>query len=230
MTAAQECSFPSIRVDGGVYAPQEDSHLLCAEIASHPGIAGARVLDLCTGSGIAAIEAARRGASEVVAYDISGRAVACALANADANGVDVDVRVGTLSDASQHAPFGVIVSNPPYIPSPRPPVGMGLHRAWDAGDRGRVVLDLLCAHAFDLLVPGGAVIMVQSELSGVEDSLDQLRSTGLDAEVVRRRTIDFGPVLLERALWMESVGLIEVGCRSEELIVIEGCRPAARRP
>ncbi len=226
MTVARERSFPSISVDDGVYTPQEDSYLLCAEIAAHSGLAGARVLDLCTGSGIAAIEAARRGAREVVAYDISVQAVACALSNADANGVDVDARVGTLSDAWQDAPFGVIVSNPPYVPSPRPPVGMGLHRAWDAGDRGRVVLDLLCAHAFDLLVPGGAVIMVQSELCGVEESLDRLRDTGLDAEVTRRRTIDFGPVLHERAAWMEAAGLIEVGCRSEELIVIEGRRPA----
>ncbi|WP_254900534.1 HemK2/MTQ2 family protein methyltransferase [Rhodococcus sp. 1168] len=226
MTAARERSFPSISVDDGVYAPQDDSFLLCAEIATHTAVAGARVLDLCTGSGIAAIEAARRGAREVVAYDISSRAVACALSNADVNGVSIDARVGTLFDAQQDAPFGVIVSNPPYVPSPRAPVGMGLHRAWDAGDRGRVVLDLLCKHAFDLLVPGGAVIMVQSELCGVEDSLDRLRDTGLDAEVIRRRTIDFGPVLRERAPWMEAVGLIEAGCRSEELIVIEGRRPA----
>ncbi|MEO7079120.1 MAG: 50S ribosomal protein L11 methyltransferase, partial [Rhodococcus sp. (in: high G+C Gram-positive bacteria)] len=103
MTVARERSFPSISVDDGVYAPQEDSYLLCAEIAAHSGLAGARVLDLCTGSGIAAIEAARRGAREVVAYDISARAVACALSNADANGVDVDARVGTLSDAQQDA-------------------------------------------------------------------------------------------------------------------------------
>lgn len=111
MPAAQERSCPLIRVDDGVYAPQEDSHLLCAEIAAYPGVTGARVLDLCTGSGIAAIEAARRGAAEVLAYDISERAVACALADADANGVNVDVREGILFDASQHAPFGLIVRN-----------------------------------------------------------------------------------------------------------------------
>ncbi len=226
MTATQERSFPSISVHDGVYAPQEDSFLLCAEIATHSAIEDARVLDLCTGSGIAAIQAARCGAREVMAYDISERAVACALANADTNQVDVDARLGTLTDASHHAPFSVIVSNPPYVPSPQPPAGMGLHRAWDAGDRGRVVLDLLCANAFDLLAPGGAIILVQSEFCGIEESLDQLRATGLDAEVLRRRTIDFGPVLRERAEWMESTALIEVGCRREELIVIEGRRPA----
>lgn len=225
MTTAGERTFPSIIVEDGVYAPQEDSFLLCTEIATHSAFPGARVLDLCTGSGIAAVEAARSGAREVLAYDISARAVSCAQANAAANGVEVNVHLGTLSDAAQQAPFDVIVSNPPYVPSPHDPSGMGLHRAWDAGSRGRVVLDLLCDTAFELLTPGGVVLVVQSEFSGVDESLSQLRSSGLDADVVRREVIDFGPVMHERAPWLEATGQLEIGRREEELIVIEGRRP-----
>lgn len=225
MITAGERTFPSIVVQDGVYAPQEDSFLLCTEIASHEALSGARVLDMCTGSGIAAIEAARSGAREVFAYDISERAVTCAAANAQSNALVVDVRVGTLMDAAAEGPFDVIVSNPPYVPSPHAPTGMGVHRAWDAGDRGRVVLDLLCASAFELLAPGGVLMMVQSEFSGTDESLAQLRDSGFDADVVRRQIIDFGPVMHQRAPWLEATGRLEKGCRREELVVIEGRRP-----
>lgn len=222
MTTAGERTYPSIFVEAGVYAPQEDSFLLCNEIARRGSVSGARVLDMCTGSGIAAIEAARNGAREVFAYDISERAVACAGANAVTNGVDVDVRVGTLRDAVDEGPFDVIVSNPPYVPSPHDPSGAGLHRAWDAGDRGRIVLDLLCSSAFELLVRGGVLLMVQSEFSDTEESLRQLRLSGLRAGVVRRQTIEFGPVMHQRSSWLEATGKLEIGCRREELVIIEG--------
>lgn len=225
MTAARYSTLPIITVEDGVYAPQEDSHLLCAEITTHPGVVGSRVLDLCTGSGIAGIEAARHGAERVAAYDISPRAVHCASANAVANGVEVDVRVGTLAEAAAAGPYDMIVCNPPYVPSPTTPSGQGLHRAWDAGDRGRTVLDQLCAGAFGLLTPGGVVLIVHSELSGVDESLDQLRYSGLNAGVVRRRQISFGPVMTARAPWLEATGRIATGCRTEELVVIEARRP-----
>lgn len=224
MTAAPDRLLPSISVDDGVYAPQDDSFLLCAELASNSALAGARVLDMCTGSGIAAIEAARCGAREVFAYDISELAVSCAAKNAEANGAPVSTHVGTLTDAASHGLFDVIVSNPPYVPSPHDPVGSGLHRAWDAGSHGRCVLDLLCTSAVHLLAPDGVVILVQSEFSGIEESISRLRAGGVDAEVVRRRTIEFGPVMLARAAWLEATRRMEKGCRLEELVVIEGRR------
>ena len=59
-----------IEVDAGVYAPQHDSWLL-RDALQRSGLAdGRRVLDICTGSGILAIEAALLGAREVVAFDI----------------------------------------------------------------------------------------------------------------------------------------------------------------
>ena len=85
MTTAEYDSvrtLTSVHADPGVYEPQEDSLLLC-DIAATTGIVpGARVLDMCTGSGAVAITAALLGAREVVAFDIASRAVDCAQRNA----------------------------------------------------------------------------------------------------------------------------------------------------
>ena len=52
-------------------------------------VAGRRVLDLASGSGLVAIAAALAGAQSVVANDIDGYAIAAIQANANANGVDL---------------------------------------------------------------------------------------------------------------------------------------------
>src|SRR5436189_72295 len=76
---------------------------------------GARVLDVCTGSGVLAITAARRGA-HATAVDISRRAVLCAALNARLNGVSVRAVRGDLLAAVGDERFDAIVSNPPYLP------------------------------------------------------------------------------------------------------------------
>ena len=146
--------FAHIEVDDGVYAPQSDSWLLCEALDHADLVTDKRVLDICTGSGILAIEAALKGAREVLAFDISPAAVACATRNAERAGVRVDARVGTLADARRAGPYDVVVSNPPYVPSDKPLRGTGPNRAWDAGANGRGVLDELCDLAPDLVAPG----------------------------------------------------------------------------
>ena len=61
-------------------------------LLEHPGIvAGRRVVDIATGSGLCAIVAARLGAASVLAADIDPLAVAAATLNARANDVRVVV-------------------------------------------------------------------------------------------------------------------------------------------
>lgn len=88
----------------GVYAPQEDSQLLI-DTMKRTGLAyQRRVLDLCTGNGIIAIAAAEQGAASVTAFDICPRAVRCSRGNADAAGVDVEVRQAPWAGALGCAP------------------------------------------------------------------------------------------------------------------------------
>ena len=216
----------TIVADVGVYAPQHDSRLLVDMLQRTAIAEGRRVLDLCTGSGVLAVAAAQFGAAEVTAFDICPRAVQCSRANASAAGVEVDVRVGSLSDALDCKPFDVVVSNPPYVPvtpdsdAESIPAGVGPAWAWDAGNDGRLVLDPLCAAAPELLSDGGALLLVQSEFAGVQESLTALRSGHLDVDIVLWQSVPFGPVLSARAQWLEDTGRLRAGRREELLVVI----------
>jgi release factor glutamine methyltransferase len=230
VTIAHLAPSSSLDIDG-VYPPQHDSQLLIGCLENSGLAGGRRVLDLCTGSGVVAIAAAERDAASVVAFDICPRAVSCTRGNAAYAGVSIDVLEGSWSRALDYAPFDLIVSNPPYVPTPPAgdteviPLTAGPARAWNAGIDGRMVLDPLCESAAGLLDVGGSLLMVQSALSGVEKSLESLRGTGMKAEVIASQSIPFGPVLSARAGWLEVTGQIKRGCRTEKLVVIRADKP-----
>ncbi|QLL07190.1 HemK2/MTQ2 family protein methyltransferase [Mycobacterium vicinigordonae] len=214
-----------------VYQPQHDSHLLVDTMRRTGLIAGRRVIDLCTGTGYVAIAAAEMGCASVTAFDICPRAVRDSRGNAAQAGVEVDVQHGSWALALERGPFDVMVSNPPYVPAPPVddtgliPPAAGPSWAWNAGPDGRLILDPLCAAAPKLLHPGGSALLVHSALAGTQRTLDALRASGMDADVVARQHIPFGPVLTARAAWLEETGQIEYGCREEELVVIRADKP-----
>ncbi|MEU7952078.1 MULTISPECIES: methyltransferase [Micromonospora] len=72
---------------------------LARYVTDHPEVvAGRRVLDLASGSGLVAIAAARAGAAAVRAVEVDERAVAAVALNAEANGVRVDAELGDILD------------------------------------------------------------------------------------------------------------------------------------
>lgn len=228
-TATPRSVWAGSQAAAGVYAPQEDSRLLI-DTLERAGLAERRrVLDLCTGSGVVAIAAAELGASSVTAFDICPRAVRCSRDNARSAGVEVQVWRGPWTRALRLAPFEVIVSNPPYVPTPHDagPVRSagGPERSWNGGTDGRLILDPLCASAARLLCRGGSMLLVQSALAGVRRSLETLQASGLDAEVVDSQWIAFGPVLTARADWLEQTGRLQRDCRMEQLVVIQADKP-----
>ena len=75
-----------------------------------------------------------------------------------------------------------------------------------------------------LLHRGGTLLLVQSEFADVTRTLNALKDNGLQARVVARQRIPFGPVLHRRAEWLEQLGLLRPGRRTETLAVV-----AARR-
>ena len=75
-------------------------------------------LDLGTGSGYLALLLARHSA-RVVATDVNPRALNFARFNAALNGLDIDVREGSFFEPVADDRFDLIVSNPPFVITPR---------------------------------------------------------------------------------------------------------------
>lgn len=221
----------SVAAATGVYAPQHDSMLLIEAMTVKVDVAGRRVLDVCTGSGVVAIAAAQLGARSVAALDICPRAVRSVRANAERAGVRVEAMVGTVTAPLRDAPYDVVVANPPYVPtSPDSHLEciaaeVGPSQAWDAGPDGRMVLDPLCDKAPSLLADGGTMLIVQSEFADADLTVRSLQRGGLRSEIVLTQLIPFGPVLRARARWMERIGMLPVGRREEELVVIRAVKP-----
>ena len=77
-----------------------------------------RVLDVGTGAGSLALLAAAQNV-DVVATDITTRAVAFARFNAAFNGLEVDVRAGNLLEPVARDTFDLVVSQPPFVMQPQ---------------------------------------------------------------------------------------------------------------
>jgi len=211
----------------GCYPPQADSWLLADTMAALGCAAQARVLDLCTGTGVLAVAASLAGAAEVTAVDLSYRSSANAWLNARRHGVRARVRRGDLFGALPHGEqFDLVLANPPYVPSTSSrPARHQVDRCWDAGLDGRMLLDRICLEAGDWVAPGGCLLLVQSDVADEQRSLRQLWRKGFMAEVVRRQDEEFGPVMRSRSDAMRENGLIEPGQSVEQLVVIHATRP-----
>ncbi|MFE9675526.1 HemK2/MTQ2 family protein methyltransferase [Streptomyces sp. NPDC006259] len=207
-----------------MYAPQEDTDLLAGALSEEPLSPGSDVLDVGTGSGALALEAARRG-TRVTAVDVSWRAVYAARWNAWRAGLPVRVVRGNLFEPVRGRTFDLVLANPPYVPAPSGGAPRGPARAWDAGGDGRLVLDRICREAPGLLRPGGVLLLVHSALSDPDRTVRHLRAAGLKAAVTRRRRIPFGPVLRSREQWLRHRGLLSADENNEELVVVRAELP-----
>jgi release factor glutamine methyltransferase len=212
----------------GVFRPISDTWLLADALDREPLPRGARVLDLCSGSGALAVRAALGGPRDVTAVDVSRRAVLTIRLNAALNGVRVRARRGDLLGAVAGERFDAIVSNPPYVPAATDELpARGLARAWDAGRDGRALIDPICDAAANHLLPGGALLMIHSSLCGTDETVERLAATGLDVDVPVRSRGPLGPLMLARVDQLEASGALKPGEREEELVIVRARRSAS---
>jgi release factor glutamine methyltransferase len=216
----------------GVFRPRSDTWMLARELVSalpagadgegERGAGGASVLELCTGSGAVALEAAAAGA-EVTAVDVSRRSVATVLLNARLRGLRVRALRGSLFEPVRGQRFDLIATNPPYVPAADDTLPTsGPERAWDAGRDGRALIDPICDSAADHLRPGGALLMIHSSLCGVDETTARLSATGLEVDVPVRSRGPLGPLMLARVEQLEASGALKPGEREEELVIVRG--------
>lgn len=200
----------------GVFQPISDSRML-AHCMLRERVAGASVLDLCTGSGFLAVTAALHGADRVVAVDVSRRALASVKLNAWLNRVKVEALCSNLFESVAAQRFDLIVSNPPYVPSEQVG-GPGLQRAWAAGPDGRVFINRICNEVRAHLNPGGVLLLVQNTLIGEKRTIEALGAGGLDPSIALRHHGSLGPRLRRQARWLRARGMLDSD-RDEVLIV-----------
>lgn len=167
-----------------VYEPAEDTFLLANNLEVERM---SRALEIGTGTGLIAILASRK-ARMVIATDINPYALDCTLKNIIVNkAYNVELRKGNLFESVKDEKFDLILFNTPYLPTAEDETVDGeVDAAWNGGPSGREVIDRFLAEVKDHLNPGGKVQMVQSTLSGNEETLEKLEELGFKASITAR--------------------------------------------
>ena len=158
----QEFMGLSFYVDEHVLIPRQDTEILVEEVMREP-YDGARILDLCTGSGCILLSLLHySNASSGVGVDLSGEALSVAKENAERLGLTgrVEWIEGDLFNGVEGS-FDILVSNPPYICSGGIPMlepEVRVHEplmALDGGEDGLLFYRRIVEQAGACLVPGG---------------------------------------------------------------------------
>ncbi len=185
-------SFGDLRFDVNdeVYEPAEDSFFFAENLNVKNGDL---VLDLGTGCGILGILAAKKTAN-VIAVDLNPYAVHCAEQNARLNGVlgKIDFIQADLFTALRYGVrFDLVLFNAPYLPSGEDETESWIGRSWAGGANGRRVVDRFISQVETYLNPRGRVMLMQSTLTGVEETLRHFNRQNLEAHVLVKRRLPF---------------------------------------
>lgn len=185
-------------VEENVYEPAEDTFLLAENLLVREYN---DVLDMGTGCGILGVLAAKR-ARNVVAVDVNPYAIRCAEINARLNGVlnKMDIRQGSLFEPiNKGEKFNVIIFNAPYLPSNAGEQKTWMGLAWAGGPTGRQLIDPFTSQAPSYLKEEGRILLVQSTLSNVHETMRRLEGEGLRASVLAEKKVAFETIVVIQA-------------------------------
>ena len=172
-----------------VYEPAEDTFLIAETLDIKPG---EMALDVGTGTGLIALLMAKK-ARFVLGVDVNPLAVELARKNALLNGIrNVEFCLSDLFE-NVSGKFDVITFNAPYLPGePEEPIDLALV----GGETGREVIDRFIREVRDYLTEKGRVYLVQSSITGIEETLEGFEEAGLRADVVARRHLFFEDIVV----------------------------------
>ena len=186
-----------INTDDNVYVPAEDSSLLADNLEIKKGQS---VLEIGTGSGIVAMYASRL-TDDITVTDINFDACELARKNFAENGIEnIEILWGNLFEVVENRKFDVILFNTPYLPTEDDEVlDNTINYAFDGGLNGRKVIDLFLNEVGNHLNDGGIVQMIQSSLSGNDETLARLDEMGFIAEIAASEHFFFEDITLINA-------------------------------
>lgn len=156
-----EKTFSSDELEPIMYLSEDSIALL----SGAPREKANRVLDVCCGSGVQGITAARYYADEVVFTDLNPRASRFTRFNLALNGLTHKAKGFHLSNVYDALPanigeFDAIIANPPFVPNPKGIASGGGAMFGNGGETGEQVLAELVKGAHRLLLPGGRLSTV----------------------------------------------------------------------
>lgn len=177
-----------------VYIPAEDSFLLAENLAIRPEDS---VLEIGTGTGIVAMYASRM-TDKITVTDINFDAVELAEHNFKKNGIEnIEILFGNLFEPLKNRKFDVILFNTPYLPTENGDViDDNLNYAFDGGLNGRKVIDKFLDEVKNHLNEKGIVQIIQSSLSGNEETLKKLDELGFISEIAASEHYFFEDITL----------------------------------
>jgi release factor glutamine methyltransferase len=173
-----------------VYEPAEDSFLF-AENLNVPK--DAQVLDVGTGCGLLAIVAAAKGGN-VLAADLNPYAIRCAKHNSTLNHVRAKMaflQTDLFTAFNENAKFDLITFNAPYLPAPEHEAESWIGKAWAGGINGRQVIDRFISQTPLHLKLGGRILIMQSTLAGVEETINNFGRENVGARVIAQQKLPF---------------------------------------
>ncbi|HEX3611599.1 MAG TPA: peptide chain release factor N(5)-glutamine methyltransferase [Sporichthyaceae bacterium] len=163
----------SVAVGPGVFVPRPETEVMVGAVVDFLATLppGARVVDLCTGSGVIALSVVTEvPGTQVHAVEVDPGAYDWATRNLAGTAVTLHLADARTALAELDGTFDVVISNPPYIPMP----------AWESvtpevrdhdpaaalwsGEDGLDMMRAVVRRAAELLRPGGLAVVEHAEV------------------------------------------------------------------
>jgi len=173
-----------------VYEPAEDSFLFAENLNVEKGT---MVLDVGAGCGMLGILAAEK-ACNVVSVDLNPYAVRCARENAALNNLRCKmafIQTDLLTALNENARFDLILFNAPYLPAAESEADSWIGRSWAGGINGRKVIDRFISQVPLHLKDSGRILLMQSTLANVEETIRKFGELNLKASIKAQRKLPF---------------------------------------
>lgn len=153
------------KVNNNVLSPRPESELLVETAIKYIKENNYKTaLDICTGSGCLAISVKKNVDIDIVASDVSQKALTVAKENAKNNNVDIKFIKSNMFEKIENS-FDIIISNPPYIDTDEideledEVVGNDPHIALDGGEMGLKFYNIIHDNLRKHLNDNGMIVM-----------------------------------------------------------------------
>ena len=184
----------NICCDPRVYGPEEDTYFFLETLRK--GDLSGCGLEIGVGTGMIALSICHFFEG-FTGTDINPKAVDLAKKNAQRNNIQNVKFVESDLFSTVSGTFDVIIFNPPYVPADESAKEIE-DLSYHGGEDGRHVIDKFLSQFRKYLNPDGKVYLLQSSLSGIDETSTLLTEMGYTYEIVARKKLFFEELVIFR--------------------------------